>query len=56
MVEDRLPIDEESQALQFRLHLHRGIAYLASEQVKKIDSFAEKAVEATKPQIRLPGS
>ena len=35
---DRLEIDDESIALQFRLHLHRGIAYLAgNKDLKNID-------------------
>ncbi|MFD7077147.1 DNA sulfur modification protein DndE [Nocardioides sp. NPDC059952] len=29
---DRLPLDEETLALQFRLHLHRGIGYLVGDQ------------------------
>ena len=29
---DRLPCDDEALALQFRLHLHRGISYLAADK------------------------
>lgn len=29
---DGLPLDEETLALQFRLHLHRGIGYLVGDQ------------------------
>ncbi len=29
---DDLPVDEETLAQQFRLHLHRGIAYLANDK------------------------
>jgi len=36
MYNDKLPIDEDSILKQFRLHLHRGIGYLASERIKNI--------------------
>lgn len=29
---DELPMEEDELALQFRLHLHRGIAYLANDR------------------------
>lgn len=36
---DNLGTDKETLARQFRLHLHRGISYLASDQnLKKIDN------------------
>lgn len=31
-VRDGLPLDDETLAQQFRLHLHRGIAYLANDR------------------------
>jgi len=45
---DGLPTDKETLAAQFRLHLHRGIGYLAGDPtIKTIDHLLEKAVEAT---------
>jgi DNA sulfur modification protein DndE len=45
---DGLPTDKETLAAQFRLHLHRGIGYLAGDPtIKTIDRLLEKAVEAT---------
>jgi DNA sulfur modification protein DndE len=36
--QDKLGTDKETLATQFRLHLHRGIGYLAGEQkLKKIE-------------------
>ena len=43
--EDGLPTDDESIAEQFRLHVHRGIAYLASEDIRTIEDLVQKAVE-----------
>lgn len=38
--QDGLGVEKEVLANQFRLHLHRGIAYLARDnQLKKIDDF-----------------
>lgn len=31
-LQDGLPVDEETLAYQFRLHLHRGIGYLAADR------------------------
>ncbi|MBN9164486.1 MAG: DNA sulfur modification protein DndE [Myxococcales bacterium] len=31
-VRDGIPLDDETLAQQFRLHLHRGIAYLANDR------------------------
>lgn len=48
---DGLPTDKETLAVQFRLHLHRGIGYLAGDPtIKTIEHFVEKAVELT-PQV-----
>ncbi len=48
---DGLPTDRETLAIQFRLHLHRGIGYLAGDStIKTIDHLIEKAVELT-PQV-----
>jgi len=46
LIDDALPTDDETLIQQFRLHLHRGIAYLSGESVRKIDSLAERAVAA----------
>ncbi|MBF2086292.1 DNA sulfur modification protein DndE [Thermoleptolyngbya sp. C42_A2020_037] len=44
---DRLPTDQETLATQLRLHLHRGIGYLAGDpSIKAIDPLTEKAVAA----------
>jgi len=44
---DGLPTDKETLANQFRLHLHRGIGYLAGDPtIKAIDQLLEKAVES----------
>lgn len=45
---DDLPTDKETLAAQFRLHLHRGIGYLAGDPtIKTIDHLLKKAVEPT---------
>lgn len=45
---DGLLIDQETLATQFRLHLHRGIGYLAADPtLKGIDQLIAKAVEST---------
>lgn len=42
---DGLGTDKETLATQFRLHLHRGIGYLAGDpNVKKIEHFIEVAM------------
>ncbi len=47
---DGLPTDKETLAAQFRLHLHRGIGYLAGDpSIKTIDHLIEKAVALTPP-------
>jgi DNA sulfur modification protein DndE len=44
--EDDLPTDKETLATQFRLHLHRGIGYLAADPtIRGIDHWVEQAVE-----------
>lgn len=44
---DGLPTDQETLATQLRLHLHRGIGYLAGDPtLKAIDHLLEKAVAA----------
>jgi DNA sulfur modification protein DndE len=41
---DRLGTDRETLATQFRLHLHRGIGYLAGDpNIKKIEDLIEVA-------------
>lgn len=46
-IRDGLSIDGETLAQQFRLHLHRGIAYLASNKsLRKIDDLVLMAVQA----------
>ena len=45
-VRDGLPTDPDTLAEQFRLHLHRGIAYLAAnKQITGIDCLVELALE-----------
>ncbi|MEO1559418.1 MAG: DNA sulfur modification protein DndE, partial [Cyanobacteria bacterium J06632_19] len=42
---DGLGTDKETLATQFRLHLHRGIAYLAGDpNIKKIENLIELTV------------
>ncbi len=42
---DGLPLDKETLASQFRLHLHRGIGYLSGDQnLKKIEDLITLAV------------
>lgn len=44
---DGLECDQETLATQFRLHLHRGIAYLAGDlTLKKIENLIEVALES----------
>ena len=43
---DNLGTDKETLAIQFRLHLHRGIGYLAGEQkLKKIEDLMQLTLE-----------
>ncbi len=43
---DNLPLEDEILAQQFRLHLHRGIAYLASDRAVRegIGAFVGQAI------------
>jgi DNA sulfur modification protein DndE len=42
---DGLPLDDETIATQFRLHLHRGISYLAAgKSIRSISDLVERAV------------
>lgn len=43
---DGLPTDDETLAEQFKLHLHRGIGYLAGDQMRRIDQLVDKAMTA----------
>lgn len=44
--QDKLGTDKETLATQFRLHLHRGIGYLAGEQkLKKIEDLIQFTLE-----------
>ncbi|MBV8885281.1 MAG: DNA sulfur modification protein DndE [Chroococcidiopsidaceae cyanobacterium CP_BM_RX_35] len=44
---DGLGTDQETLANQFRLHLHRGIGYLAGDpNLKKIDDLVEVAIKS----------
>ena len=54
LLDDGLPLDDETEGLQFRLHLHRGIAYLAGENLRKVDGLVELALTAMASQVRLP--
>jgi DNA sulfur modification protein DndE len=43
---DGYPIDKDSLATQFRLHLHRGIGYLAGDpNIKKIEDLIQLALK-----------
>jgi DNA sulfur modification protein DndE len=43
--EDGFGVERETLATQFRLHLHRGIGYLAADpSIKTIDHLTEKAI------------
>lgn len=43
---DGLPLDEETCRRQFRLHLHRGISYLAANSdLRDVDDLVSLAVE-----------
>lgn len=47
LLRDDLPVDAETLGVQFRLHLHRGIAYLAGNRsLSKIDDLIRLAVPA----------
>lgn len=42
---DGLPLDSETLAAQFRLHLHRGIAHLAADRrIRDVAALAERAL------------
>ena len=44
-VADGIPLDDDELAMQFRLHLHRGIAYLANDRkMRDIASLISLAV------------
>ncbi|PWW65624.1 DNA sulfur modification protein DndE [Actinokineospora spheciospongiae] len=45
---DGLPLDEETLALQFRIHLHRGIGYLVGD--RGLRSISDLLGQATSPQ------
>lgn len=48
---DGLATDRETLAVQFRLHLHRGIAYLAGDpNIKKIEDLIEIALPSQTPK------
>jgi DNA sulfur modification protein DndE len=43
---DGIAINQENLATQFRLHLHRGIGYLAADsRIKGVDSLTQVALE-----------
>jgi DNA sulfur modification protein DndE len=45
---DGFPLDKETLATQFRLHLHRGIGYLAGDpNIKKIEDLISIALPLT---------
>ncbi|WP_416674129.1 DNA sulfur modification protein DndE [Egbenema bharatensis] len=47
---DGLPIDRETLAAQFRLHLHRGIGYLAGDpNMKKIEELVAIGLDSNQP-------
>ncbi len=47
LLRDNLPLDDETFSRQFRLHLHRGISYLAGNKaLRKIDDLVQLAIKA----------
>ena len=53
--QDQLPLDDETLTEQFRLHLHRGISYLAGlKDLKTIDKLVQLAVEEHQRTARRP--
>jgi DNA sulfur modification protein DndE len=45
---DGLPITDEVLAMQFRLHLHRGISYLAADKnIRNVTDLLRRAVSAS---------
>jgi DNA sulfur modification protein DndE len=54
--QDGLGTDKETLATQFRLHLHRGIGYLAGDpNIKKIEHLIEVAVASQTAEKELKG-
>lgn len=51
-VEDGLQVDDRTVAEQFRLHLHRGIDYLAGERIRSVTDLVHPALTA--PTVRSP--
>ena len=48
MLQDGLPLDDETLSRQFRLHLHRGLSYLvANRKLGRIDDLVSMAVHLT---------
>lgn len=56
LFEDGLGQDDETFAVQFRLHLHRGLAYLSREGVRHVEDLVTKAEAGLAPtsQLTLP--
>ncbi len=45
-INDEIPLDDETLQNQFRLHLHRGIAYMMGEkEISDISALVRKAVK-----------
>lgn len=54
---DGLPLDKDTLATQFRLHLHRGIGYLAGDpNLKKIDDLVAIALPSEAAKIEPSSS
>jgi len=54
---DGVALDKESLAKYFKLHLHRGIAYLnASTSTKSIDGLVRLALKQTPRRVAMPSS
>jgi DNA sulfur modification protein DndE len=52
-VADGLDLSDEVLARQFRLHLHRGIGYIATPQmIRSISDLVELAVDEATPEIQ----
>ena len=53
---DGLPLDPETVSRQFRLHLHRGISYLADgRKIRNIDDLISSAVASSERREAVRG-
>ena len=53
---DQIPLNDETVAEQFRLHLHRGISYLAGlKGLRRVDDLVQLAIEEHYRTVRRSG-